>query len=133
MSLQNICNRTVSDMGIQLEIYRGLREDLNDSESLLRKFAHSIRKTQVVAYQGDCMLKMLEEMRPVVIVPPGPHPFGSRPGVDLLVLLDGGGHKPPQQRQEYNTERPHSALDYQTPAKFAASYVAHSALTTAPT
>jgi phage replication-related protein YjqB (UPF0714/DUF867 family) len=44
MSPQNICNRTVSDMGIQLEIYRGLREDLNGSDPLLRKFAHSIRK-----------------------------------------------------------------------------------------
>jgi len=38
-----------------------------------------------------------------------------------------------QYRQEYNTERPHSALDYQTPAEFAASQVASSALTTAPT
>jgi len=38
-----------------------------------------------------------------------------------------------QYRREYNTERPHSALDYQTPAEFAASYVTHSALTTAPT
>jgi transposase InsO family protein len=38
-----------------------------------------------------------------------------------------------QYRQEYNTERPHSALDYQTPAEFAASYVADSALTKAPT
>jgi transposase InsO family protein len=38
-----------------------------------------------------------------------------------------------QYRQEYNTERPHSALDYQPPAEFAASQVAPSALTTAPT
>jgi transposase InsO family protein len=38
-----------------------------------------------------------------------------------------------QYRLQYNAERPHSALDYQTPAEFAASYVAPSALTTAPT
>ena len=44
MSPQNICNRTVSNKGIQLEIYRGLRDDLDGSESLLIKFAHSIRK-----------------------------------------------------------------------------------------
>ena len=38
-----------------------------------------------------------------------------------------------QYRQEYNTERPHSALDHQTPAEFAASYEESSALTTALT
>jgi len=37
-----------------------------------------------------------------------------------------------QYRQEYNTERPHSALGYQTPAEFAASHAASSALTTTP-
>jgi transposase InsO family protein len=35
-------------------------------------------------------------------------------------------------RQEYNTERPHSSLDYQTPAEHSANYVADSALTPAP-
>lgn len=44
MSKKNICNRTASGKGVQLEIYRGLRDDLDGSESLLRKFAHSIRK-----------------------------------------------------------------------------------------
>jgi phage replication-related protein YjqB (UPF0714/DUF867 family) len=43
-SPQNICNRTISNTGIQLEIYRGLRDDLDGSESLLIKFGHSIRK-----------------------------------------------------------------------------------------
>jgi transposase InsO family protein len=38
-----------------------------------------------------------------------------------------------QYRQEYNTERPHSALDYQPPAEFAASQVAPSVLTSALT
>jgi len=37
-----------------------------------------------------------------------------------------------QYRTRYNTERPHSALDYQTPSEFTASYVASSTLTTAP-
>jgi transposase InsO family protein len=37
-----------------------------------------------------------------------------------------------QYRQSYNTERPHSSLDYQTLAEFAASCAASSALTTAP-
>jgi transposase InsO family protein len=37
-----------------------------------------------------------------------------------------------QYRQEYNTERPHSSLDYQTPAEYSANYVADSALTPAP-
>ena len=46
--------------------------------------------------------------------------FGHRPEAKVL------GE---QYRQEYNTERLHSALDYQTPAEFAAP----SALTTAPT
>jgi transposase InsO family protein len=32
-------------------------------------------------------------------------------------------------RQEYNTERPHSSLDYQTPTEFAATQVENSALT----
>jgi len=36
-------------------------------------------------------------------------------------------------RRFYNEERPHSALDYQTPAEFAVSYAALSALTTALT
>jgi transposase InsO family protein len=35
-------------------------------------------------------------------------------------------------RQEYNTERPHSAFGYQTPAEYAASQAADSALTPAP-
>jgi len=35
-------------------------------------------------------------------------------------------------RQEYNTERPHSSLDYQTPAEYAASYIADSTLTPPP-
>jgi transposase InsO family protein len=35
-------------------------------------------------------------------------------------------------RQEYNTERPHSSLDYQTPAEYSENYVADSALTPAP-
>jgi len=35
-------------------------------------------------------------------------------------------------RQEYNTERPHSSLNYQTPAEYSANYVANSALTPAP-
>jgi transposase InsO family protein len=35
-------------------------------------------------------------------------------------------------RREYNTERPHSSLDYQTPAEFAAMQVENSALTPAP-
>ena len=35
-------------------------------------------------------------------------------------------------RQEYNTERPHSSLDYQTPAEFASTQVENSALTPAP-
>jgi len=35
-------------------------------------------------------------------------------------------------RQGYNTERPHSSLDYQTPAEFAATQVENSALTPAP-
>ena len=34
-------------------------------------------------------------------------------------------------RQEYNTKRPHSSLDYQTPAEYSASCVADSALTPA--
>jgi len=34
-------------------------------------------------------------------------------------------------RQEYNTERPHSSLDYQTQAEYSANYVAGSALTPA--
>ena len=35
-------------------------------------------------------------------------------------------------RQEYNTERPHSSLDYQTPAEYAVTHAADSALTPAP-
>jgi len=35
-----------------------------------------------------------------------------------------------QYRTRYNTNRPHSSLDYQTPAEFAASHAASSALTT---
>jgi putative transposase len=35
-------------------------------------------------------------------------------------------------REEYNTERPHSSLDYQTPAEYAVNYAADSALTPAP-
>jgi transposase InsO family protein len=35
-------------------------------------------------------------------------------------------------RQEYNTERPHSSLDYQTPAEYSENYVDDSALTPAP-
>ena len=38
-----------------------------------------------------------------------------------------------QYRREQGTERPHSALDYQPPAEFAASHVESSALTTALT
>jgi len=37
-----------------------------------------------------------------------------------------------QYRQEYNTERPHSSLNYQTPAEYSATYVADSALTPVP-
>ena len=37
-----------------------------------------------------------------------------------------------QYRQEYNTVRPHSSLDYQTPAEFATTKVMDSALTSAP-
>lgn len=37
-----------------------------------------------------------------------------------------------QYRQEYNTERPHSSLDYQTPAEYAVNYTADSALTPTP-
>ena len=37
-----------------------------------------------------------------------------------------------QYRQEYNTERPHSSLDYQTPSEFAATQVENSVLTPAP-
>jgi len=37
-----------------------------------------------------------------------------------------------QYRQEYNTERPHSSLDYQTPAEFATTNVENSALTPTP-
>jgi transposase InsO family protein len=37
-----------------------------------------------------------------------------------------------QYRQEYNTERPHSSLDYQTPAEYAVNYAADSALTPTP-
>ena len=37
-----------------------------------------------------------------------------------------------QYRQEYNTERPHSSLDYQTPAEYSENYVAHSALIPTP-
>jgi transposase InsO family protein len=37
-----------------------------------------------------------------------------------------------QYRQAYNTERPHSSLDYQTPAEYSANRVADSALTPAP-
>jgi transposase InsO family protein len=35
-------------------------------------------------------------------------------------------------RQEYNTERPHSSLDYQTPAEYSTNYVADPALIPAP-
>jgi transposase InsO family protein len=35
-------------------------------------------------------------------------------------------------RQEYNNERPHSSLDYQTPAEYSENYVADSAFTPAP-
>lgn len=35
-------------------------------------------------------------------------------------------------RQEYNTERPHSSLDYQTPAEYAANCIADSTFTPAP-
>ena len=37
-----------------------------------------------------------------------------------------------QYRQEYNSERPHSSLDYRTPADYAVNYTADSALTPAP-
>jgi len=37
-----------------------------------------------------------------------------------------------QYRQEYNNERPHSSLDYSTPAEYSASYDADSALPPAP-
>lgn len=37
-----------------------------------------------------------------------------------------------QYRREYNNERPHSSLDYQTPAEFATTQVENSALTPAP-
>lgn len=45
------------------------------------------------------MLKILEEMLPVLVIPSSPHPFGLRSGVDLLVLLEGRGNKPPYERQ----------------------------------
>ena len=35
-------------------------------------------------------------------------------------------------RQEYNTERPHSSLDYQTPAAYSVNHIANSAPTPAP-
>jgi transposase InsO family protein len=37
-----------------------------------------------------------------------------------------------QYRQEYNSERPHSSLDYQTPAEYAVNYATDSAFTPAP-
>lgn len=35
-------------------------------------------------------------------------------------------------RQEYNTERPHSSLDYQIPAEYSKNHVTDSVLTPAP-
>jgi transposase InsO family protein len=34
--------------------------------------------------------------------------------------------------QEYNTDRPHSSLDYQTPVEYAVNYAGNSVLTSAP-
>ena len=62
--------------------------------------------------------------------------FNGTLRVDLLDR-EVFGHRPEakvlgeQYRQEYNTERPYSPLDYQTPAEFAASYATPFALTTA--
>lgn len=64
--------------------------------------------------------------------------FNGTLRVDLL-NREIFGHHPEakvlseQYRQQYNTERPHSALNYQTPVEFAASYAAPSTLTMAPT
>jgi len=46
-------------------------------------------------HQGDCMLKILEEVLPVVVVPSSPLSFVFRSSVDLIVLLDSRGNKPP--------------------------------------
>lgn len=45
------------------------------------------------------MLKVLEEMLPIVVIPSGSPPFGLGPGIDLLGLLDGRGNEPSYERQ----------------------------------
>ncbi|PQJ34750.1 hypothetical protein BSZ35_09210 [Salinibacter sp. 10B] len=49
--------------------------------------------------QGDCMLKILEEVLPIVVVPSSTLSFVFRPGVDPIVLFDSRGNKPPYERQ----------------------------------
>ena len=49
--------------------------------------------------EGDCILKLLEELVLVVVIPRRPHSFGLGPGVDLLVLMHDGSHQPPHERQ----------------------------------
>jgi hypothetical protein len=44
------------------------------------------------------MLKILEEVLPVVVVPSSPLSFVFRPGVDPIVLFDSRGHKPTHER-----------------------------------
>jgi hypothetical protein len=51
--------------------------------------------------QGDCILKFLEEMLSVFVVPSSPHSLVLRPGIDLLVLFHDRSNEPPNERQVF--------------------------------
>lgn len=45
------------------------------------------------------MLKISEQVLPILVVPSSPHSLVFRPSIDLLVLFDSRGHKPPYERK----------------------------------
>ena len=55
--------------------------------------------------QGDCILKCLEEMLPVFIVPGGPHSLVLRPSLDLLILFHNRSGEPSNERLHVDRTR----------------------------
>ena len=45
------------------------------------------------------MLKISEQVLPILVVPSSPHSLVFRPSIDLLVLFDSRGYKPPYERK----------------------------------
>lgn len=60
-----------------------------------------ITSVQMSTAQGACVLKFLEEMLPILVVPGGPHSLVLRTCLNRLVLLHNGSDKPPHKRQVF--------------------------------